>query len=688
MGNLFLHPRARRHREAAHLRSVPTLILILLVATVAPVGEGQVTGLDPRGIALNLKVGESHGCSPDAWTSPDLAARVWRGDTLLGETFKAQDKGRAEWFALFEFPDESPSGTLAIEVREAEPGGFLFTGTSWLECDVDPGPGNWLNVTVAPGGAAFSSTGDGSDAASVSGYAAAMTATHPRTASLTLANATTESLRVAWTSPDAASERAELVWGSGTLAPGSHEATFTGLQDASSYWVRVVRESGPWTVAAAPKEFRTLNAPPPGPTVDVRPGVRSAHVVLAASAHDLAEMEVHVSDAAGFAPNASTLRGRDGFARFGSSQFDVGDLDASKTWYARGVTVDEGGLRTVSAPVAFRPLPAPTPLNQTRPTVTTDRSGVRLDWSTADLAGFQAFDVVVGDETVGTSTTANVTLTTLQPGVKHALRVRGVRADATTLSSLPVDLTWDRPNLPPVVSFSVSPDVRLGGETVARVRAEDPDGDALRLVLDWGDGNTTTPGAADARHAYAQPGEYVVTLTTTEAFAPPSVAKRNVTIRANHAPTGELRIPRSVLLADAVNANVTWSDADGDAVSVAFDWGDGRWTDARSHPYVETGAHVVKARLDDGHGGVVLLDETVDVLPFPRSATEDEPANQTPLVDVTEAATREGETLVAAAAEDPHAPAPTRQPLETPGLGLVAMLGAVVALARLRTLRP
>lgn len=74
------------------------------------------------------------------------------------------------------------------------------------------------------------------------------------------------------------------------------------------------------------------------------------------------------------------------------------------------------------------------------------------------------------------------------------------------------------PNQPPEAAFSTSPASPAPEANVSfdASGSTDPDGEVTRYDWDFGDGNVAEDGGASPEHAYAEPGTYQVTLTTTD----------------------------------------------------------------------------------------------------------------------------------------------------------------------------
>jgi chitodextrinase len=85
-------------------------------------------------------------------------------------------------------------------------------------------------------------------------------------------------------------------------------------------------------------------------------------------------------------------------------------------------------------------------------------------------------------------------------------------------------------NAPPSAAFSVAPASPFAGELVRFTGGSDPDGDSVTWSWDFGDGTTDT--AAAPGHEYANPGNYIVTLTVTDVHGASAATFQTVTVRA------------------------------------------------------------------------------------------------------------------------------------------------------------
>ncbi len=153
-------------------------------------------------------------------------------------------------------------------------------------------------------------------------------------------------------------------------------------------------------------------------------------------------------------------------------------------------------------------------------------------------------------------------------------------------------------NLPPTASFSYSVDgLNL---SVSGAGSSDPDGDALTYSWDFGDGTTAT--GLDATHSYATDGNYTVTLSVSDGELDDSTSL-NVTIS-----TEEPNQPPVAAFSSSVDAlcvsvdGSASSDPDGDALSFAWDFGDGSSATGATaeHCYAASGSYDLSLEVSDG----------------------------------------------------------------------------------------
>ncbi|HET6403385.1 MAG TPA: PKD domain-containing protein [Candidatus Thermoplasmatota archaeon] len=147
----------------------------------------------------------------------------------------------------------------------------------------------------------------------------------------------------------------------------------------------------------------------------------------------------------------------------------------------------------------------------------------------------------------------------------------------------------------------------------------DADGDALAYAWSFGDGATAT--GATATHRYAAEGTYTVTLTVSDGATSDTTSRDVGVVRPNSAPVANLEVR---------GANLTWSfdasgssDPDGDALTYAWDLGDGRTASGETvtHTYETPGAKTVTLTATDARGLSASSQRTVEAVQPNRAPT-------------------------------------------------------------------
>jgi|Deesub1362B_J571_1020462.scaffolds.fasta_scaffold00526_14 PKD repeat protein len=164
------------------------------------------------------------------------------------------------------------------------------------------------------------------------------------------------------------------------------------------------------------------------------------------------------------------------------------------------------------------------------------------------------------------------------------------------------------PNQPPQVDFTWVQGADL--EVTFTPQVNDPDGDAIASFRwDFGDGTVLEGDGAPQpiTHTYANTGNYLVTLTVTDARGAENSVTKTVTV-ANRPPTITALAydPDEPLAGQAVTFTVTAQDPDGDPITDwEWDFGDGT-TSVQAPPVVHTygseGVYIVRVRARDAGG--------------------------------------------------------------------------------------
>lgn len=174
---------------------------------------------------------------------------------------------------------------------------------------------------------------------------------------------------------------------------------------------------------------------------------------------------------------------------------------------------------------------------------------------------------------------------------------------------------------PPIVS-PTAPTVDFS------VTMGDPDGDTLTYLWNFGDGNTST--SANPTHTYSAEGTYTVDLTVSDGFDP---VMWSGSVLVNTPPvidTAPTVFPTPVSLeSSTVQFTIAVSDANGDDLTVTWDFGDGGSDTGTSvsHTYPGSGDYTATVTVDDGTDSVQsTVDVTVNTPPTIDTAPTATPA--------------------------------------------------------------
>jgi len=184
-------------------------------------------------------------------------------------------------------------------------------------------------------------------------------------------------------------------------------------------------------------------------------------------------------------------------------------------------------------------------------------------------------------------------------------------------------------NRPPVASFTESAETVYTSEAITFNASDsyDPDGMILSYFWDLGDGANATD--VTVNHAYADDGNYTVTLTVTDDDGATALVSATKMILNRHPVALFTESAETVLTQEIITFNASSSyDPDGLIVSYFWDFGDGANA---------TGAIVEYSYVDDGDYSVTLTITDNDGATDTASATKFV-LNRSPLASFTESA--------------------------------------------------
>jgi PKD repeat protein len=172
-------------------------------------------------------------------------------------------------------------------------------------------------------------------------------------------------------------------------------------------------------------------------------------------------------------------------------------------------------------------------------------------------------------------------------------------------------------NRPPVASFTESAETVLTSDIIYfnASASYDPDGSIVSYFWDFGDGTNAT--GITVGHAYADDGNYTVTLTVTDDDGATDTVTATKTI-LNRPPVASFaESAETVYTGETIAFNASSSyDPDGSIVSYFWDFGDG--TNATgtvvSHAYADDGVYTVTLTVTDDDGATASTNATKTVL--------------------------------------------------------------------------
>ncbi len=178
------------------------------------------------------------------------------------------------------------------------------------------------------------------------------------------------------------------------------------------------------------------------------------------------------------------------------------------------------------------------------------------------------------------------------------------------------DGSGSQENRPPKADFRADPHRGLPPLIVTFTnRSLDPDGEVVAFSWDFGDGTGST--AENPTHTYTSAGEFTVTLMVTDDQGTPSAVKdETIIVPANRPPVADFRAdPRQGAAPLSVGFTNRSTDADGEVVHVAWDFGDGTTSTEENptHVYGNPGRFVVTLLVTDDRGMPAVKPKRQDI---------------------------------------------------------------------------
>ncbi len=224
-------------------------------------------------------------------------------------------------------------------------------------------------------------------------------------------------------------------------------------------------------------------------------------------------------------------------------------------------------------------------------------SAVTLDGSASSDGAAYAWDF--GDGSTGTGKIA--THTYAKGGTyKATLTVDDGKGTAcsTAVSSVPVVI-----NSAPSVSLADVKAACVGSTVALTANASDPDGDAVKLNWDFGDGKTQS-GGTSATHTYEKSGFYTVTVSADDGKgANCSLSADTAYVRVNAPPVANAGLNQVCCEDQLVSFDGSAStDPDGNTLTYRWNFGDGETAEGAkaTHTYTKNGTYKITLDVNDG----------------------------------------------------------------------------------------
>jgi len=219
-----------------------------------------------------------------------------------------------------------------------------------------------------------------------------------------------------------------------------------------------------------------------------------------------------------------------------------------------------------------------------------------------------------GDGTTTTGSSSSASHVYYATGVYSIAITAKDTKGATATKSCGSITVKDVKNNPPKISSCkpATSTVKVGETATVTYLVSDPDNDPVTIMIDWGDGTTSTGGFGSATHVYSASGTYYLTITAIDSKGA-STTKNCGSIKVTSSPVNNPPIIDScspkvstVTLGSIAEINYVVSDPEGDPFTVTVDWGDGTTSTGSSnfanHLYSSLGMYSVTITAKDSKG--------------------------------------------------------------------------------------
>ena len=225
----------------------------------------------------------------------------------------------------------------------------------------------------------------------------------------------------------------------------------------------------------------------------------------------------------------------------------------------------------------------------------------------------------------------------------YQVRVRAMDDNASSPWSSPWEVVVNSPPGQPVIPAGKST-ILPREMTSFATSAEDPEGDKLRYIFDWGDGFFSTTDwtesgrALSIAHSWQRAGRYMIAARAEDSANASSLwsSPREVVVNS---PPGQPAIPagKSTILPGEITSFATSAeDPDGDRLRYIFHWGDGSfsttdWTESGralriAHSWQRAGRYMIAAKAEDSANASSPWSEAITIIINTLPGRPDQPS--------------------------------------------------------------